>query len=308
MGLADRHQALDLDQSLRPGLDLLANEIVIALKKRTRFPRNPEIYRPGLVRTAPGETLLDYELARIEHLHAELGRYTFASQEAFTEVSDVEPIILREHPPSPIASMASGVAARVKAFYLGWVERGCGTGSDPNTYGETVITDVEALLCILERVNLGKFVAESKLAELGGSLPGSGRRCRGDQGAAGAQGPRSAGLRARAAPRLSLRARCRSGHRGLRVDDRDHHRHRGGLHPDALRELTGRGSPPRCGLTPQPPSRSPGLSRPQSHLLHAPRHFQGCRWPGDIGGEEPVPRLGHFQPPLNNCPRMAKVG
>ena len=166
MGLADRHSALDLHQSLRPGLDLLANEIVIALKKRTRFPRNGEIYRPGLVRNAPDQTLLDSVLGRIECLHAELGRYAFASQEAFTEVSDVEPIIVREEPPSPIATMASGAGARVKAFYLGWVERACAPGSDSNTYGETVTTDVEALLCILERVNLGKFVAESKFEAL----------------------------------------------------------------------------------------------------------------------------------------------
>ena len=174
MGLADRYSALDLDQSLRPGLDLLANEIVIALKKRTRYPQNAEIYRPGLVRTAPDQTLLDYELERMEVLHAELGRYTFASQEAFTEVSSVEPIIVREQPPSPIATMASGAGTRVKAYYLGWVERACATGSDSNTYGETVTTDVEALLCILERVNLGKFVAESKFEELGPRFRGAG--------------------------------------------------------------------------------------------------------------------------------------
>ena len=167
MGLADRYRALDLDRSLRPGLDLLANEIVIALKKRSRLPRNPEIYEPGLVRTAPGKTLLDHGLARIEHFHAELGRYTFASQEAFTEVSGVAPVILRDTPPSPIAPMTSGVGERVKAFYLGWVKRGVRPGSDPNTFGETVTADIEALLCILERVNLGKFVAESKLGELG---------------------------------------------------------------------------------------------------------------------------------------------
>ena len=176
MGLADRHQALDLDESLRPGLDLLANEIVIALKKRSRFPRNPEIYRPGLVRTTRGETLLDYVLGSVEHLHAELGRYTFASQEAFSEVEGVEPVILRNDPSSPIARMASGVEARVKAFYLGWVERACRAGSDSNTYGETVTADVEALLCILERVNLGKFVAESKFTELEGEF----RRANGD--------------------------------------------------------------------------------------------------------------------------------
>ena len=176
MGLADRHQALDLDESLRPGLDLLANEIVIALKKRSRFPRNPEIYRPGLVRTARGETLLDYVLGSVERLHAELGRYTFASQEAFSEVEGVQPVIRRNDPPSPIARMASGVEARVKAFYLGWVDRACRAGSDANTYGETVTADVEALLCILERVNLGKFVAESKFTELEGEF----RRANGD--------------------------------------------------------------------------------------------------------------------------------
>ncbi len=166
MGLADRHQAIDLAQSLRPGLDLLANEIVIALKKRTRFPRNPDIYRPGLVRTAPGKTLLDHVLGSVEHLHAELGRYTFASQESFTEVGGVAPVILRGDPPSPIERMASGAGARVKAYYLAWVERACRAGSDSTTYGETVTADVEALLCILERVNLGKFVAESKFSEL----------------------------------------------------------------------------------------------------------------------------------------------
>ena len=167
MGLADRRQTLDLAEALRPGLDLLANEILIALKKRSRLPHNPEVYEPGLVRAAPGATLLDHVLGRVERLHAELGRYTFASQESFTEVSGVVPAILRAPPPKPIAPMESGAGTRVKSFYLDWVRRGCRAGSDPNTYGETVTADVEALLCILERVNLGKFVAESKFGEIG---------------------------------------------------------------------------------------------------------------------------------------------
>ena len=174
MGLADRRQTLDLARALRPGLDLLANEILIALKKRSRLPHNPEVYEPGLVRAAPGATLLDHVLGRVERLHAELGRYTFASQESFTKVSEVVPVVLRAPPPKPVAPMQSGAGTKLRSFYLGWVKRGCRAGSDPNTYGETVTADVEALLCMLERVNLGKFVAESKFGELGDRLRDAG--------------------------------------------------------------------------------------------------------------------------------------
>ena len=62
---------LDLQTSIRPGLDILGNEIVTALKKRSRLRRNPEIYTPGLVHGHPDVSLLDYELGRIERAHAE---------------------------------------------------------------------------------------------------------------------------------------------------------------------------------------------------------------------------------------------
>lgn len=38
-------------------------------------------------------------------------------------------------------------------------------GSEESTHGETVTADVLALLAIMERVNLGKLVAESKYLE-----------------------------------------------------------------------------------------------------------------------------------------------
>ena len=155
---------LDLEQSLRPGLDILANEIVIALKKRTRFPHNDRVYTPGLVRSHPDISLLDYALAKVECAHAELGRYTYPSQEAFSAVSDVRPVIERPVPESPIHPMESGIGPRLLAFYRDWVKTGCRPGDDADSYGETVTADIDALLCILERVNLGKYVAESKLA------------------------------------------------------------------------------------------------------------------------------------------------
>jgi len=160
------HPDLDLQATIRPGLDILANEIVIALKKRTRFLRNDSIYRAGLVVDQPQTALLHYELAKVERCHAELGRYAFASQESFSDVSSVPTVILRDAPNSPVRSMKSGVGDRLIAFYRQWIDTACGEGEDSSTYGETVTADVAALLAIMERVNLGKLVAESKFLEL----------------------------------------------------------------------------------------------------------------------------------------------
>ena len=156
---------LDLANTIRPGLDILANEIVIALKKRTRFAANRAVYEPGLVRGDASLSLLEYSLGEVERQHATLGRYTFAAQDAFTDVSAIEPVILREPPSSPVRPMPSRVGGRIVGFYRGWVERHCPPGETPASYGETVTADVTALLAIMERVNLGKPVAESKFRD-----------------------------------------------------------------------------------------------------------------------------------------------
>jgi len=156
---------MNLDGAIRPGLDILANEIIISLKKRSRYKQNLEIYRPGLVIGHDDLSLLEYELARMETLHAELGRYTYASQEAFTDVRDVPLIIRRQPPPCPIYNFATGLGPETIQFYLKWIETSCPAGSDSDTYGETVTTDVAALLNFFERINLGKYVAECKYKE-----------------------------------------------------------------------------------------------------------------------------------------------
>ena len=159
------HPDLDLQGHIRPGLDILANEIIIALKKRTRFHGNTAVYEPGLVVGKPEQSLLRYELAQIERCHAELGRYAFASQDAFSDVGQVKSVVVRSRPDSPVRDMASGVGDRIIDFYRNWVGLACESGSDESTYGETVTADVVALLAIMERVNLGKLVAESKYLE-----------------------------------------------------------------------------------------------------------------------------------------------
>ncbi len=157
-----KHPSLDLAGSIRPGLDILANEIVISLKKRSRFPVNSEVYQPGLLPSHPDLSLLDYELGLVERQHAELGRFAFAEQDAFTDVSDVSLIMQREPPDNPVEIMPSRAGDRIKAFYADWVNQVCEAHTDEKSFGETVTSDVVCLLAIMERVNLGKLVAESK--------------------------------------------------------------------------------------------------------------------------------------------------
>lgn len=156
---------LDLDGALRPGLDLLANEIVISLKKRSRFKQNLEIYRPGLVASYPDASLLDYVLARVERLHAELGRYVYCEQEAFSDVADVVPLIRRPPPRNPIPIVHVAHGEKVLRFYRQWIESALAPGTDSDTFGETVTSDVAVLQNIYERINYGKLVAEYKLQQ-----------------------------------------------------------------------------------------------------------------------------------------------
>ena len=160
------HPDLDLQGTIRPGLDILANEIIIGLKKRLRYTKNSRIYQPGLVISTPAQSLLEYELVQVERCHAELGRYAFATQDAYTDVSEVSSVIKRDKPQSPVRVMASGVGQRIIEFYLRWIDQYCTDSDESNTYGETVTADVAVLLAIMERVNLGKQVAESKFVEL----------------------------------------------------------------------------------------------------------------------------------------------
>jgi len=153
---------LDLEKELRPKLEILGNEIIISLKKRLRYKQNLEIYSPGLVVDHPKLSLLEYELGRVEEIHAELGRYTYADQEAFTDVNAANLIIKRPAPPCPIFNFPTGLGPEIVRFYIQWAMDFCKPGADSDTYGETVTADAVSLLNIYERITLGKYVAEKK--------------------------------------------------------------------------------------------------------------------------------------------------
>ena len=98
----------------------------------------------------------------MEAVHAELGRYTYSDQESYTDVTGIPLIIKRESPPSPIDNIPTGKAEAVISFYTGWIQSYCAPGTDSDTFGESVTSDVANLMNLLERITLGKFVAESK--------------------------------------------------------------------------------------------------------------------------------------------------
>jgi chorismate mutase len=156
---------LDLQSKLRPGLDLLANEIVIALKKRTRFQQNLEIYRPGLVVGHPDVPLLDFELARTERFHAALGRYAYTRYDSFSDVGDVPLVIKRTAPQSPTHNYPTQMGASIRAHYVAWVQDHCAPGTDSDNLGENVSADVTVMMSLAERITMGKSVAEYKLQE-----------------------------------------------------------------------------------------------------------------------------------------------
>jgi chorismate mutase len=127
-----------------------------------RYKQNLPIYEPGLVKGHPDLSLLEYEIARMEQVHAELGRYTYGDQESYTNVSKVSLIILRDAPPSSIYNVPTEMGKKTIDFYIQWIKRACPEGIDSDRFGETVTTDVVNLLNLLERITLGKLVAESK--------------------------------------------------------------------------------------------------------------------------------------------------
>jgi len=169
---------LDLRSRLRPGLDLLANEIIITLKKRTRFQVNPEIYRPGLVVDHPDVSLLDFELARTERFHAELGRYAYTRYDSFTDVGAVPLVIRRRPPQSPAHNYPTRMGPEIRAHYVDWVHARCEPGSDSDTWGESVSADVAVMMNLAERITMGKSVAEYKFQQ----DPAAYRRTAGDPG------------------------------------------------------------------------------------------------------------------------------
>lgn len=154
---------LDL-KDLRTKINQMTERIVSRLKDRSRYVFNESVYFCDKISIEgrKGISFLEFALERLEQYHASLGRYHFPDQYRLTDVSRHSPV-RRGFPTSPIRQVDIELKDEIISFYKKTLEDLCRQGDDPTTYGETVYCDADLIALLNERINIGRFVAESKL-------------------------------------------------------------------------------------------------------------------------------------------------
>jgi len=148
---------------LRIKLDQLAEKIISKLKDRSRYKLNPNVYTPGKARVIKNKiSLFEYALKAKEEYYAKLGRYDFPDQEPITKnLSYLN--INKKLNKYRIPKVKLNLYGKIIGFYINSLKKFCKKGNDSWTYGETADCDAEIIETLHERINLGKFVAKSKL-------------------------------------------------------------------------------------------------------------------------------------------------
>ena len=157
---------LDLKLSdLRIKLDQMTERIVSRLKDRSRFNLNKPIYATNGISIAgrKGISFLEFALEGLERYHATLGRYDYPDQHPLVSKHLPPTPVAREKPFSLISKVQIDVRREIVAFYVGLLPELCQPGEDARTFGETAYIDADLIELLNERINLGRYVAESKL-------------------------------------------------------------------------------------------------------------------------------------------------
>ncbi len=92
-----------------------------------------------------------------------LGRFNFPDQSPLIISPSQITHVKREIPTSPISKTQIDLKTDKINFYKSVLKELCPEGDDKSTYGETVYCDADLISLVNERINLGRFVAESKL-------------------------------------------------------------------------------------------------------------------------------------------------
>lgn len=149
---------------LRIKLDQMAERIISRLKDRSRYKLNKKVYQKDAIKIKNhhGISFFEFALLGLEKYHASLGRYKFPDQYpifSYHFPSQTK----RKVPLSPIAKVKIDLSKDIINYYLGSLKKFCPFGDDPGTYGETVYCDTDLCELLNERINLGRYVAHSKL-------------------------------------------------------------------------------------------------------------------------------------------------
>ena len=156
---------IDLVNDIRPKLDELAEEIIISLKRRSRFLLNEPVYRQEFKKT--GKTWFEYRLFKDQDTDSEFGRYVFDDQHPmlFSRDELAEPA---ERKPSEneVVPVDIDMGDKIVAFYREILPQICQVGYNNDTYGETVLQDSLNIRTLYERVcGIGPYVAQSKIQD-----------------------------------------------------------------------------------------------------------------------------------------------
>jgi monofunctional chorismate mutase len=148
---------------LRTKLNQMTERIVSRLKDRSRYALNASVYRCDEIPIEGriGLSFFEFALEQLEQYHASLGRYRFPDQYRLTNISPHSPV-QRGFPPSPIRQVDIELKDEIITYYITLLKDLCHEGDDPTTYGETVYCDADLIVLLHERINIGRFVAESK--------------------------------------------------------------------------------------------------------------------------------------------------
>lgn len=151
---------------LRVKLDQATGRITSRLKDRSRFPLNNPVYVPDAIpiKGGSGISLFEYALAGLERYHASLGRYKYPDQFPVIIEGRKRSATERYVPPSPITTVRIDIRGDLTSFYTGFLRELCDNkDEDPLSFGETAYCDADLIELTHERINLGRYVAESKL-------------------------------------------------------------------------------------------------------------------------------------------------
>jgi chorismate mutase len=157
---------LDLQLSdLRIKLDQMTERIVSRLKDRSRFKLNKPVYLVDAITIAgrTGISFLEFALEGLEQYHAKLGRYNYPDQHPLVSSQLPPTPVTRERATSPISRIQIDLRADIISFYVKLLHELCQEAEDAATFGETAYVDADLIELLNERINLGRYVAESKL-------------------------------------------------------------------------------------------------------------------------------------------------
>ena len=164
--MENRERAVTPLEALRSRLGKMTDRIIFRLQDRSGFPLNPSVYQPGAVPILgrPDVSFLEFAMERLEAYHASLGRYEYPDQHPI--ISSMLPATMARRivgvPELPNVDI--NLKDKLLPFYCDTVlPQLCELSDNPDTYGETVFLDADVLELLNERINIGRYVARSKV-------------------------------------------------------------------------------------------------------------------------------------------------